>query len=446
MAAVIDKSETEPSENKESTSKSVFHNNNLRLYFAGQIISMIGTWMQQMALSWLIYRMTNSAFMLGVVGFATQAPSFLFTPFAGIVVDRVNRHRLLILTQTLAMLQAGLLAALVFSGRAQLWQLIALGAVLGTITAFDMPTRQTFLVDMLDSNEQLRGAIAINSSITTVTRLIGPFIAGLFIAWAGEAMCFLVNALSYVAVVVALLFVKAKKRQVSKQKQDAVAQLKEGFAYAFGFAPIRSLLLLIALIGLFAMPFTVLMPAFAKDVFHGNASTLGFLTAAAGTGSVAGAVFLGSRNGIRELGKWVVLGCFLFGMGLVVFGFSHSMLLSLFVLVVIGFGSMVLMAGSVTLLQTIVDEDKRGRVMSIFVMAFMGLAPFGSMVAGTLAGRIGAGNTVIVSGLGTLVLAFAWASRIGRIHLEIASQPADSDEPKRVDAANGPNAQVSSSY
>jgi MFS family permease len=314
------------------------------------------------------------------------------------------------------MVQAGLLAALVFTGQAQLWQLMVLSAALGIISAFDMPTRQTFLIDMLENKEQLTSAISINSSINTMTRLIGPFTAGLLVAWAGEGMCFLVNSLSYVAVVIALLFVKAKQKPASDKKQKALAQMKEGFAYAFGFPPIRNLIMLLALIGLFSMPFMVLMPAFAKDIFHGNASTLGFLTASSGIGSVAGAVFLGSRKGLEQVGKCVLAGCALFGVGLIAFGFSQSLIPALFMLVVVGFGSMLLMAGSNTILQTIVDTDKRGRVMSIFIMAFMGLAPFGCMVAGAVASKIGPANTVIASGIFTLALAFAFSSRIGQIH------------------------------
>jgi MFS family permease len=314
------------------------------------------------------------------------------------------------------MVQAGLLAALVLGGQPQLWQLITLSAMLGVITAFDLPARQTFLVDMLENKDQLASAIAINSSINTVTRLIGPFIAGLFVAWAGEGACFLVNALSYIAVIAALLFVKAKHKTSGKPRQNTFTLLKEGLAYTFGFAPIRDLIVLLALIGLFSMPFAVLMPAFAKDVFHGNASTLGFLTGASGAGSVIGALFLISRKGIRDLGKWVFIGCTVFGAALIVFGLSKILSLSLMMMVAIGFGSSIMLAGSNTLLQTIVDEDKRGRVMSLFVMAFVGLAPFGCMTAGALATVIGAGNTVVASGVITLLLAVVFGIRITRIH------------------------------
>jgi MFS family permease len=393
---------------------------------------MVGTWMQQMAMSWLIYRLTNSAAMLGVIGFASQVPSLFLMPFAGIVADRVNRHRLVIIIQILFMLQAGLLAALVFTGQAQLWQLVALSAILGIITAFDIPTRQTFIFDMLENKAQLPSAIAINSSITTVTRLIGPFIAGLLIAWTGEGMCFLVNALSYVAVVIALLFVKSKQAEVKAQKHDTLRQLKEGFAYAFGVPPIRAIITLLGLIGLFSIPFIVLMPAFARDIFHGNASTLGFLTASFGFGSVLGAFIVGSRKNVHQHGDWIFAGCSLFGLGLIAFGFSKSFILSLLVLPVMGFGSMVMMAGSMTLIQTMVDEDKRGRVMSIVVMALMGLSPFGCMVAGFLATKIGSGNTVIVSGIFTVVIALALASRVGKLHREAILKSTDNKLPEHI--------------
>jgi MFS family permease len=372
--------------------------------------------MQQMALSWLIYRLSNSALMLGVVGFASQAPSLLLTPFAGILADRANRHRILIITQTLAMVQAGILAALVLAGHIQLWQVVTLSAALGVISAFDMPIRQSFIIDMLDSSEQLQSAIGINSSIVTMTRLIGPFAAGLFVAWAGEGMCFLINAVSYIAVIIALLFVRSKQTAGSNKDLNAIGQLKEGFAYTFGFAPIRDLIILLALVGLVSMPFAVLMPAFAKDVFHGNASTLGFLTGASGVGSVLGAVLLTSGRGVEQLGRWIIGGCGLFGLALIAFGLSHTLLLSLPLLALVGFGSMLVMAGSNSLIQTIVDADKRGRVMSIFIMAFMGLSPFGCMAGGALANIIGVGNTVIITGIFTVTLALVFASRVMRIH------------------------------
>jgi len=319
-------------------------------------------------------------------------------------------------------LQACVLAALVWTNQAQLWQLIALSAVLGAITAFDLPTRQTFLVDMLDNDEQLTSAMGINSSINTLTRLVGPFLAGLFVTWAGEGMCFLANAVSYIAVIIALVFVRANQPKAAPSKKNSLAQLKEGFAYTIGYAPIRDLISLLALIGLFAMPFTVLMPAFARDVFHGNASTLGFLNGAAGAGSVIGALYLTSLKGTKELSRWIISGCVLYGLGLITFGFSTILPLSLLAVAIVGFGSMVVIAGSNTVIQKIVDKDKRGRVMSFVVMAFLGLTPFGAMAAGALANVFGVGVTVVATGMFTLALAFIFGARIMNIHLSVTAE------------------------
>ncbi len=380
---------------------------------------MIGTWMQQMALSWLVYRMTNSLSMLGLMAFATQAPAFFITPLAGIVTDRVAKHRLVIITQVFAMLQAGLLAALTLNGHVQIWQLLALGVFSGVINAFDLPSRQTFLVEMLDDRSLLPNAIATNSSIVTMTRLIGPTVAGIFIAKAGEGMCFLINALSYIAVIGALLLIRTAVPVRAKSGKSVVEELKEGFKYAFGFRPLRSFILLMALVSLIGMPYTTLLPAFAKNVFHGDASTLGFLTAATGFGALVGALFLASRKGVLGLGRWLVIACVSFGLGLVGFGLCHSLHLALFFLLFVGFGSMVQMASCNTLIQTVVEEDKRGRVMSIYTMAFVGLAPFGSLVAGAVAARIGANETVMISGVLSTLLAIGFASRLKLIRQDM---------------------------
>lgn len=398
---------------------SVWKNANLRLYFGGQIISMIGTWMQQMALSWLVYRMTNSVTMLGVVAFATQAPAFFVTPFAGIVTDRVQKHRLVLITQCLAMVQASLLAYIALSGHPQIWQLISLGVFAGLVNAFDLPSRQTFLVEMLDDRKQLPRAIATNSSIVTLTRLIGPAVAGVFIARVGEGICFLANAVSYVAVIGALCLIRTHATVREKSGHSMIEELKEGFSYVFNFRPIRSLILLMAAISLVGMPYATLLPAFAKNVFHGDASTLGFLTSAAGVGSLIGALFLSSRKGVLGLGKWIVIACCSFGVGLTCFGLSHSLHLSMLFLLFTGFGSMVQTASCNTLIQTIVDEDKRGRVMSIYTMAFVGLAPFGSLLSGALAAKIGTGETVLISGLVLMVLAASFASRLRLIRQDV---------------------------
>jgi MFS family permease len=403
----------------EAGGASIWKNSNLRFYFGGQIVSMVGTWMQQMALSWLVYRMTNSVTMLGVVAFATQAPTFFVTPFAGKVTDRVQKHRLVLVTQCLAMLQASQLAALVLLGHPQVWQLISLGVFGGLVNAFDLPSRQTFLVEMLQDRKQLPKVIATNSSIVTLSRLIGPAVAGLFIAKVGEGMCFLINAATYIAVIGALCLIRTHAAVREKSGHSILEELQEGFLYVFTYRPIRSLILLMAAISLVAMPYATLLPAFAKNAFHGNAATFGFLTSAAGIGSFIGALFLSSRKGVLGLGKWVVIACSTLGLGLTFFGLSHSLHLSMLCLLFVGFGSMVQTASCNTLIQTIVDEDKRGRVMSIYTMAFVGLAPFGSLLSGAIAAKIGTGETVLFSGLLTIVLAAAFASKLRAIREEV---------------------------
>jgi MFS family permease len=396
-------------------------NRNLRLYFAGQAVSLIGTWMQQMALSWLVYRLTNSAAMLGLIGFISQLPAFFLMPFAGILADRTNRHKMVVVTQTCAFIQSTLLALLVLSGKAEFWSLAALGAVMGIISAFDIPTRQTFIIDMVKDRDEVQQAIAMNSSMVTVTRLIGPALAGFLISLVGEGMCFALNAASYIAVIAALLFIKVARKQKVHPGASAPVfqQLKEGFVYAFSFRTLRALILLMAFISLFGTPYTTLLPAFAKDRFVGDATTLGFLSTASGVGSLAGAVLLASRKNVLGLGRFVLIACAVFGAGLVGFALSHNLWLSLGLLTLAGFGMIVQMASSNTLIQTIVEEDKRGRVMSIYTMAFMGLAPFGSLLAGAVAGKIGIESTILISGIMCLLAAAAFASRIKYLRQEV---------------------------
>jgi len=353
------------------------------------------------------------------VAFATQAPAFFITPFAGIVTDRVQKHRLVLITQGLAMVQASLLAYIALSGHPQIWMLISLGVFAGVVSAFDLPSRQTFLVEMLEDRSQLPSAIATNSSIVTLTRLIGPAVGGIFIARAGEGMCFLVNAVSYIAVIGALCLIRTHATLKEKSGKSVTEELKEGFSYVFNYRPMRSFILLMALISLVGMPYATLLPAFAKDAFHGDASTLGFLTSSSGVGSLAGALFLSSRKGVLGLGRWLVIACAAFGVGLTCFGLSHSLHLSMFFLLVVGFGSMVQTASCNTLIQTIVDEDKRGRVMSIYTMAFVGLAPFGSLLFGALAAKIGTGETVVISGVLSMMLAAGFASRLKVIREDV---------------------------
>ncbi len=382
---------------------------NYRLFFGGQTISLIGTWMQRIAMGWLVYRLTDSAFLLGVVGFAGQIPGFLVGPFAGVIADRVNRHRMLIATQVLAMIQASIVAFLVLTGAIEVWHLVALSVFLGFIMGFEIPARQSFLVQMVENKEDLGNAIALNSSMFNMARLVGPSIAGILIAAVGEGICFLVNAVSYVAVITALLAMKVTPIKMETADTHLLKGLKEGFSYAFGFAPIKAIILLFGLVSLMGMPYQVLMPIFARDVLQGGPHTLGFLMGATGVGALVGAFYLASRKSVVGLGKMIALAAGLFGAGLVVFSMSHVLWLSLFLVLIVGFGMMVQMASSTTVLHTIVDDDKRGRVMSFYAMSFMGMAPLGSLLAGSLASKIGAPYTLLIGGsfcvLGSLLFA-----------------------------------------
>ncbi len=383
---------------------------NYRLFFAGQSISLIGTWMQQVAMSWLVYRLTNSAFLLGAVGFSSQIPTSLLTVFAGVVADRFNRHRILVVTQTLAMVQALTLALLVYARAVAVWQIIALSVLLGCVNAFDIPARQAFIVDMIERKEDLGNAIALNSSMFHGARLLGPSLAGVVIAVAGEALCFLLNGLSYVAVVIALLSMKVPGRDGRARQAHPLHTLREGFAYAFGFAPIRWILLLIGLVSFMATPYSVLMPVFAKEILRGDSHTFGFQVGASGLGALAGSMYLASRKSVRGLSRLIPLAAGCFGVGLISFALSRVLWVSLVLLAVAGFGMIVQMASSNTVLQTIVDDDKRGRVMSLYAVAFVGMAPFGSLLAGSLASTIGAPRTVALGGVSCLMgaLVFAW--------------------------------------
>ena len=372
---------------------------NYRLFFGGQSISLIGTWMQQIATSWLVYRLTNSPFMLGVVGFAGQIPTFLFAGIAGVLADRLHRHRMVIVTQTLAMVQAFILAFLMLTRAVTVWQIIVLSIFLGLLNAFDMPARQAFIVDLIEKREDLGNAIALNSTMFNAARLLGPSIAGILIAALGEGMCFLLNGISYLAVIGSLFAMTIRPRIKKVRRAHVVEELREAFSYSFGFPPIRSILLLLALVSLIGMPYTVLMPVFAKDVFHGGAHTLGFLVGASGIGALAGTMYLASRRTVRGLGKVIAVSASLFGAGLIAFSLSRILWFSLLLMLVTGFGMVVQFASSNTILQTIVDDDKRGRVMSMFTMAFSGTAPIGSLLAGGLASRIGAPTTLLLGGV-----------------------------------------------
>ena len=385
---------------------------NYRLFFVGQGVSLIGMWMQSVAMSWLVYRLTNSAMMLGVIGFVNQIPAFILSPIAGVYADRWNRRPMLMCTQALLMLQSLTLAGLVLSGAVEVWHLLALAFFSGLVNAFDAPARQSFVVDMIEQKEDLGNAIALNSAIFNGSRLIGPSLAGIIIAATGEGICFLINGLSYLAIIAALRAMTITPKEHTVQKTPVLQELREGFTYVYNHVPIRSLLLLVALVSLVGMPYVVLMPIFAKEILHGGPSTLGFLMAASGIGALTGALFLASRRDFSGTGRLIPVAAAIFGTGLIAFSFSRVFIYSFALMLMTGFGLMVQMALSNTSLQTTVDDDKRGRVMSFYTMAFMGMAPFGSLLAGGLAHRIGAPNTLLLGGLACVAGAVLCARHI----------------------------------
>jgi len=382
---------------------------NYRLYFGGQSLSLIGIWMQRMALSWWVYRGTHSALVLGVVGFAGQIPALLLAPVAGVLVDRWDRHQLLVVTQTLAMLQALVLAWLVLAEVATLWHILLLSALLGIINAVDMPARQALIVDLVDQQDDLGNALALNSAMTNGSRLVGPSLAGLVIVSVGEGLCFLLNGLSSLAVLAALWAMRLPPRSNAPARASMLAEAREGVRYAWGFAPIRAILLLVSAVSLLGMPYQVLMPVFATDILHGDAHTLGMLAAASGVGAIIGALSLVFRDSVLGLGRMLVLSTGLFGLGLVGLSFARNEVGALLALVGASGGMMILTTASNTVLQTIVEEDKRGRIMSLYTMAFLGVAPVGSLVAGSVAGQIGAPQTVRFGGVCCLLGALVFA-------------------------------------
>jgi MFS family permease len=371
---------------------------NFRLFFFGQSVSLIGTWMQQIAMVWLVYRLTNSPFLLGLVGFCSQIPSFFVAPLAGVFTDRWNLHRTIIATQALAMLQAAVLALLTMTGVVTVGQVILLSLFIGVVDAFDIPARQAFLIQMVEGSEGLAGAIGLNSSMFNAARLVGPAIAGFLIAAVGEATCFLLNALSFLAVLAALLAMRLPPRAVPQSPLHVLHNLNEGIRYAFGFPPIRAILVLLAVVNLAAMPLAVLLPVFAAEVLRGGPHTLGLLTSALGLGSLVGALVLASRKTVLGLGRQIAWASGAFGLSLIVFSFSAVLWLSMLLLVMTGFALMMETAASNTVLQTIVEDGKRGRVMSFYTMAFLGVAPLGSLLAGALAGRLGVPHVAQLAG------------------------------------------------
>jgi MFS family permease len=389
---------------------------NFRLYFSGQTISLIGTWMTRLATSWLVYRLTGSAILLGVVGFAGQLPTFLFAPFAGVWLDRLNRRNVLLVTQFLAMLQSLALAALTLTKHISIHEIIWLSACQGLINAFDMPSRQAFLVQMVEDKQDLGNAIALSSSMVNMARLIGPSLAGAVIALSGEGFCFLIDGISFLAVIASLAAMRIKSEPAKRTADSMLTQFKEGWAYVSGFAPIRVILLLFAIVSLMGWPFTVLMPIFAGKILKGGPHTLGFLMGAVGIGALVSAISLAVRKTVLGLGRMIPFSTAAFGVALIFFGMSRIFWVSLLLMLVCGFGMMQQMAASNTIIQTIVEENKRGRVMSFYTVAFVGMAPFGSLLAGVLANAIGAPHTVMLSGACCIAGAAWFATQLPSIH------------------------------
>jgi MFS family permease len=390
---------------------------NFQLFFSGQLISLIGTWMQTIAQSWLVYRLTGSPLLLGTAGFASQFPVFLVAPLGGIAADRFNRQRLVIATQISSMILAAILAVLTLTGVVEVWHIFVLAALLGVVNAFDIPARQSFLVDMV-GKEDLMNAIALNSSMFNGARILGPAISGILVARIGEGWCFFANSVSYIAVITGLLLMRVERPSRLAPSGPAVARLIEGFQFARNTAPIRALLLLLGLVSLVAMPYSVLMPLFADRVLQGGARGLGILMGATGVGALLGALTLATRSGVRGLGRWVAFSCGGFGISLVLFSLSRNFWLSAMLLLPVGFCMMLQMSSSNTLIQAMVPDELRGRVMALYTMMFMGMAPFGSLCAGALAHGLGAPLTVSIGAVACIGAATLFFFHLPRIRVE----------------------------
>ena len=398
---------------------------NYRLYFFGQALSLIGTWIQQIAMRWLVYRLTKSELLLGVEGFASDIPVFILVPVAGVLADKFRRHHILAITQALAALQALILAVLVFTGHVEVWHIVVLGVFLGVINAFDIPARQAFLVDVVESKEDLGNAIALNSFIFNGALLIGPSIAGVLIAFFGEGPCFILNGVSYLALIGALFFMKIPEKKIASGNLQVGRGILEGARYAFHSVPIRSILMLVALVSFMGVSYMLLMPVFAAKILRGGPQAFGYLMSATGVGALAGAVFLATRKNIIGLAKLIVVAGVLYGLGLSALSLSHYLVVSLSIAVVIGTTLMLQMASSNTILQTIVDDSKRGRVISLFVMARRGVEAFGSLLAGVLAHNFGTPDTLLIGGIVCILASLAFATKVSLLKTTSISFYAD---------------------
>ena len=380
---------------------------NFRLFFGGQSISLVGTWITRIATSWLVYRLTGSVLLLGVVGFCGQIPTLLLAPFAGVLVDRWDRHRILVVTQALSLLQSAALAVLTLAGVITVPHVLLLQVAQGVINAFDTPARQAFVSEMVEDRADLPNAIALNSSMVNASRIIGPSVGGVVIAAVGEGWCFALDAVSYVAVLASLRAMRLAPRARQQRETHMREELAAGFRYVTRFVPVRSALILLSMVSVMGMPYTVLMPAISTNVLHGGPHTLGFLMTASGAGALAGALYLASRRSVLGLGRAMAVASTTFGVGLVAFSLSRSLWLSLMLLPVVGAGMMITMAAANTVIQTVVREELRGRVMAFYTMAFLGTAPIGSLIAGVAADRIGPQRTILLGGL-SCIMAGVW--------------------------------------
>lgn len=386
---------------------------NYRLFFSGQFISLTGTWIQQVALSWLIYSLTKSPLLMGIIMFVGTAPSLFVSPFAGVLIDRVNKYHVLILLQTLFMIEAFIIAILTLTGVIQVWHIVILSILMGLTNAFDIPLRQAFVVNLIDASEDLGNAISLNSSCFNLARLIGPAIAGVLIASFGEGICFLLNALSYIAVIYALLLMKINAKPTCKNTdRNVLAELKEGFKYAFDSIPIRIIIIFIGTTSLIGTSFPVLMPIFAKEILHGGAQTMGFLMSSSGVGALLGALYLAGKKSVLGLEKWLFVASLLFGFGLVGLSFVTKVWIALGLLFVIGVGMVVIIASCNTIIQDLVTDNIRGRVMGLYAMAFMGTAPIGCLCGGAIADKIGVPYTFLLTGLTMLVAAIIFSTKL----------------------------------
>lgn len=390
---------------------------NFQLFFSGQFISLIGTWMDNIAEAWLVYRLTGSSLQLGAIGFCSQIPVFLLAPLGGIVADRHNRQRVVIATQACSMVLALTLATLTLTHRVQLWQIFVIAALLGVVNAFDIPARQAFLVDMV-GKEDLMNAIALNSSMFNGARIVGPAVAGLLVASIGEGWCFFANGVSYIAVITGLLLMRVHAPSKLAGEGSPLEHILEGFRFVKRTAPIRFLLILLGVASLVAMPYTVLMPIFADRILHGGARGLGILMGATGVGALLGALMLASKSGVSGLGRWVAVSAGGFGCFLILFAFSRFFWLSATILVPVGFCMMLQMASSNTLIQAMVPDQLRGRVMSVYSMMFMGMAPFGALMGGAIAEHIGAPLAVAIGGAGSIAAAIVFGIRLPDLRVE----------------------------